>query len=40
LLPLDFQFFAPVKRLRNGNEMVTEILVDPVIPQFVGIGQG
>ena len=40
VLQIDFQLFAPVERLSDGNEMIAEVLVDPVIPQFVGIGQG
>jgi hypothetical protein len=40
VLQFDLQLFAPVKRPGHGNEMVSEILVDPVIALFVGVRQG
>jgi hypothetical protein len=40
VLQFDLQLFAPVERLGLGNEVISEVLVDPVIAQFVGICQG
>ena len=40
MLQLDAQLFAPVERLGHGNEMVSEVLADPIIMLFVGIRQG
>ena len=40
VLQFDLQLFAPVERPGHGNEMIPEVLVDPVIAQLVGIRQG
>jgi len=40
VLQFDLHLFAPVERPGHGNEMIPEVLIDPVIPQFVGIRQG
>jgi len=39
-LQFDLQLFAPVERPGHRNEMIPEVLIDPVIPQFIGIRQG
>ena len=36
----DVQLFAPVEGPGHGNEMIPEVLVDPIIPQLVGVRQG
>jgi hypothetical protein len=40
VLQLDLQLFAPVEGPSHDNEMIPEVLVDPVIALFVGIRQG